>query len=108
MGQKRVQNIIDEKIGIHLSEFQRKVTDSLERSHFQGIRILNDRLERMEVRTDGFIKALDTALEYTKENRDFVEKYEMKMQLNYMLAGALGGGIGAVVVMLLLLWTGVI
>ncbi|SMO94355.1 hypothetical protein [Fodinibius sediminis] len=106
MGQKRIHNIIDEKFGTHLAEFQKKLTNSMEEAYFERIDELNRRTEELNNRADAFANALDRGEELTKKNRQFVEKYEMKMTLNYMLAGALGGAIGGLIVLLLWSWLG--
>jgi len=101
MGQKRTQNIIDNKIGNHLAEFQKKLIERIEDSYISRI----DELKRSENILTGHLNELENILE---RNQRFVDNAEFKMTMRYMVAGALGGGIGAMVVVLCLVWIGVL
>ena len=75
----------------------------MEEAYFERIDELNRRTEELNNRADRFVSALDRGEELTQKNRQFVENYEMRMTLNYMLAGALGGMIGGLT-MFILMW----
>jgi hypothetical protein len=101
MGQKRTQNIIDEKIGTHLAEFQKKLTDRIEEAFFS-------RIEKLRRTESSLVNHLDEVSDLVDRHERAIEHAEFKMTMRYMAAGALGGGIGAMVVILCLVWIGVL
>lgn len=99
MGQKRTHNIIDEEIGQFVANFEKRTLARLDEK-------VTDRLDKIIEGEQALEQAINRAVEITETNRQFVEKYEMKMTLNYLLVGMLGGGIGGLIVLLLWTWVG--
>lgn len=99
MGQKRRHNILDEEIGQFIANFEKRTLAKLDGK-------ITDRLDKVIEGEKALKSTLERSEEITEINRQFVEKYEMKMTLNYLLVGVLGGGIGGLIVLLLWTWVG--
>jgi|SRR5699024_530453 len=99
MGQKRTHNILDKEIGQFIANFEKRTLNKLDGK-------ITDRLDKVIEGEKALESTIKRSLEITETNRQFVEKYEMKTTLNHLLAGALGGAIGAMVVVLCLVWAG--
>lgn len=96
MGQKRRHNILDEEIGQFIANFEKRTLGKLDEK-------ITDRLDKIIEGEKALKSTLERSEEITETNRQFVEKYEMKMTLNYLLVGALGGAIGGLL-MFFLMW----
>lgn len=96
MGQKRTQNIIDEKIGEYLANFETELLAKIGQQ-------LTDRLDKVIEGEEALKSTVTQSEEITETNRKFVEKYEMQMHLNYLITGLIGGMTGGIV-MFFLMW----
>src|SRR5699024_2926895 len=99
MGQKLTHNILDEEIEQFIANIEKKTFDKLNGK-------ITDRLDKVIEGEKALESTIKRSIEITEANRQFVEKYEMKIALNHLLTGALGGAIGAMVVVLCLVWAG--
>ena len=95
------QQALDEEIGVYLAEFQKKLTGHIESAYVSRI----DKLRQAEEHLSNQIGDLENIIE---KNQQFVNRAEFKMTMGYMAAGAVGGGIGAMVVVLCLVWMGLL
>lgn len=105
MGQKRTQNIIDEKIGQYLADFEQEVLAKIERRFIARINELDKREEQI-------LSEFNNLKKWSKQIRDYVKDFEQMNGMAVIVSAAVAGAVSAVLVLAvvaLILWlTGVI
>jgi nitrate/nitrite-specific signal transduction histidine kinase len=105
MGQKRTQNIIDEKIGQYLADFEQEVLTKIERRFIARINELDKREEQI-------LSEFNNLKKWSKQIRDYVKDFEQMNGMAVIVSAAVAGAVSAVLVLAvvaLILWlTGVI
>lgn len=105
MGQKRTQNIIDEKIGQYLADFEQEVLTKIERRFIARINELDKREEQI-------LSEFNSLKKWSKQIRNYVKDFEQMNGMAVIVSAAVAGAVSTVLVLAvvaLILWfTGVI
>ena len=103
MGQKRIQNIIDENVGTYLADFEREVLTKMAQKMGERRQIIdasNERLTKAADRAEQTIQRTEQAANYVNQS---VEHFATYISL-YIFGAALTGGVIGGLVMFLLMW----
>lgn len=97
MGQKRTQNIIDQKIGAYLASFETELLGKIDR-------VVTERLDYLIDKEKSLQQTAESVEQSSEKAARSLDNFQGRIGLYVLGLCALSGVIGGLVVFLLLLW----